>query len=116
MPDLVKFLRARLDEDETAARALENNARWPWTVVTSHPGVDSPAVRDAQGYDLGVCVDCGVRAEYELGVAAHIARWDPARVLADIKAKRAIIDEITRICSVSLDPMTPAGIIALAMA
>src|SRR5688500_18090508 len=27
--------------------------------------------------------------------AAHIARWDPARVLAEVAAKRAIIDEET---------------------
>jgi len=25
--------------------------------------------------------------------AMHIARWDPARVLAEVKAKRAILDE-----------------------
>lgn len=63
MNDLVQFLRARLDEHEQAARAANVKQGDPrWTVT------DGDAV------------------------AGHIARWDPARVLADVEAKRRIVD------------------------
>lgn len=59
--DVVRFLLARLDEDEHEAQA---------------------AVR----YWAGVRVESATPAE-----DAHIARHNPARVLAEVAAKRAII-------------------------
>jgi hypothetical protein len=56
---LVEFLRARLDEDEQAARAAAG-----LTV-------------DAQGYEE---------------VLTHLQRWGSARVLAEVEAKRRIVD------------------------
>jgi len=53
--DLVRFLRAQLDEDESVARA---------------------AAGRLSGDDEWV----------------HIARWDPARVLREVEAKRRIVD------------------------
>jgi Family of unknown function (DUF6221) len=80
MDDLITFLRARLDEDEAWARsAAEFNAtEWdnPSTGVVS---------TGADGLD-------GLLATSDRGLAGHIARHDPARVLAEVDAKRRIID------------------------
>lgn len=119
MPDLAEFLRQRLDEDEAAACALNVSWPFPWEVDIPDPRLDETLVRDAQSYPIGVCTDCGTRAEYDRDVARHIARWDPARVLAEIKAKRVILDAISDLFigrRIPLDPTTPALIVARAMA
>jgi hypothetical protein len=78
--DLVAFLRARLDEDEQVAEALRG--------VRFHAyeegGDDGWAIESDPDGDPGAIV--GERA-----LAEHIARWDPARVLAEVTAKRRII-------------------------
>lgn len=76
MADLVAFLEARLDEDEIIA-ADANGIRW-----------DDP-VGDPDDY--WITNEHMHLFETDLGTARHIARWDPARVLAEIKAKRAHI-------------------------
>ncbi|MFB8393670.1 DUF6221 family protein [Streptomyces yangpuensis] len=74
MDDLVQFLRARLDEDEQTARA----AGGTWWAPPDLPG---------QVHDSG-----GINIEAKLpSFAAHIARHDPARVLAEVDAKRQIL-------------------------
>jgi len=78
MSDLVEFLRARLAEDEQAARA-------------------AGAMGDE--WDDGLPDDTVIR-NYHSSVfdaresvnAVHVARHDPARVLAEVEAKRRIID------------------------
>jgi hypothetical protein len=85
--DLPEFLSARLDMDEATARAATPG---PWHEY-----------RDP----LGFCVEAdgrgrvarfGDRRDHEDEPnATHIARWDPARVLAEVKAKRAIMAEHT---------------------
>jgi len=73
MSDLVAFLRARLAEDEAAARASDWGEPWSehrWTFTTG---------RDRASLDLNT------------RVARHIVRWDPPRVLADVAAKRAVL-------------------------
>ncbi len=76
MDDLVAFLAARLDEDEQAAQsAVDELANWggPW---------------------LAIADDIAKRAHFDADeIGEHIARWDPARVLAEVEAKRRIIDE-----------------------
>lgn len=59
---------------------------------------------------------CGVPGSDEQATFRHHERWEPPRVLAECEAKRAILTEISRILPVCIDPMTPAGIVALAMA
>jgi hypothetical protein len=87
--DLVAFLRARLDEDEAAAREATPG---PWTV--NGPIGDDAIYAD----DQGVCVVGGGRWGGEASVfdrdgdKRHIARHDPARVLAEVDAKRRILD------------------------
>lgn len=74
------WLRAQLDDDERVAREATDG---PWEISAS---TTSP-IADVQG----------VTSSYEdytcsIEDAEHIARWDPARVLAEIEAKRAILD------------------------
>lgn len=80
--DLVEFLRARLDEDEQAARAAGDG---PWT-VRDHTA-DTVAIYDSRREP--VVYDEGRPSSDQM---EHIARHDPARVLAEVDAKRRIID------------------------
>ena len=93
--ELITWLRAQLDEDERVARAASVG---PWltkradsvyadeTTVVLQPGplpdwatlVVPPQEEGGEGIDPGN--------------AEHIARWDPARVLAEIDAKRRILE------------------------
>lgn len=63
-PDLVEFLRARLDDDEAVARAAEGR------------------VDELMGW-----IEVGI-PEAE----RHVYRHDSARVLAEVDAKRRIVD------------------------
>lgn len=62
--DLVAFLNARLDEDEQVAHWIADRDEWG-----------------------------GIHVEGPTEVASHINRHDPARVLAEVEAKRAILNE-----------------------
>lgn len=94
MDDLIAFLRARLDEDETAARA----ATWgPWVVGPTFGGENNRVYvqPDGPGIDtIGTCVIAGQVSNVPQwrANAQHIARWDPERVLAEVEAKRALVD------------------------
>ncbi|RZE89168.1 DUF6221 family protein [Streptomyces sp. SCA2-2] len=92
--DLIAFLRARLDEDEAVARGTTMPLDWhqgpgddpDWTtsemVLMWPPEHHTPYEQDKHWR--------GLTAEPE-GLAAHIARHDPARVLAEVEAKRQIV-------------------------
>jgi len=82
--DLVAFLRARLAEDEQTARAAPAG---PWTYERVFSDL-SGAVMDGPLIS-GEHTDGYIDPES----AAHIARHDPARVLAEVDAKRRIIDQ-----------------------
>ncbi|MFB6809425.1 DUF6221 family protein [Streptomyces sp. NPDC056387] len=88
MDDLVQFLHARLDEDEQTAR--EAGGRWMVLPVSGwvhtapapshewqHPGTDHHVASVPLDTDR-----------------AHIVRHDPGRSLAEVEAKRQILDEI----------------------
>jgi hypothetical protein len=93
--DMAAFLAARLDEDETAAKALESGdwGQSPWAVTECsgfcpcivYQGEYKP-VLEAQVPLIQYIADAEA-PEY----AAHIARHDPARVLREVAAKRAIL-------------------------
>ncbi|MET8630034.1 DUF6221 family protein [Kitasatospora sp. NPDC004669] len=73
--DVVTFLRARLQDDWNHARdAMMGSGQWR-------------AERTVVVLDTGAEI-----ADVFLGPADHIARFDPARVLAEVAAKRAIVD------------------------
>lgn len=86
MDDLVCWLGAQLDEDERIARACSGA---PWEIeIPPMVHVSVQARRDNKwkwgrlGYVASVERDDD---------RAHIAEWDPARVLREIDAKRKII-------------------------
>jgi len=80
MTDLAEFLLARIAEDETGARQAVGDGPASWTArpywFTASLSADIP----------GVTTD-----ELHLDHAQHIARWDPARVLAECEAKRRVV-------------------------
>ena len=93
MSAIVEFLTARLAEDEQAASASGGDA---WNIglpaMTNPDLVTWPAFRTVTAPSRAGLRDhvCGSILAYD---AAHIARHDPARVLADVAAKRAIVAE-----------------------
>jgi hypothetical protein len=72
MNGLVEFLKARLDEDEQAARRAE------------------PLFQAEREAAAGPSLICG---DYYDELSPHIYRWDSSRVLAEVEAKRRIIAE-----------------------
>lgn len=74
-PDLARFLSDRWDEEEQAARAAQ-----------AEPFPDA-------SFERGTYLAYGLE-HVGIGLAyqAHVLVWDPARVLAEIAAKRAILD------------------------
>ncbi|MEU5426885.1 DUF6221 family protein [Streptomyces olivoreticuli] len=88
--DLAAFLRARLDDDEQAARAAKPG---PWIrhdhVAGEHADDAAP---DGRPYGSAVA-DCRrVPDGYGVPNALHIVRHQSARVLAEVEAKRRLVD------------------------
>ncbi|MFE1272081.1 DUF6221 family protein [Streptomyces sp. NPDC058758] len=90
MDDLVQFLLARLDEDAELARQAEQ--------VGGAPSWDSaadvlllPGLRTRRRL-----ADQGVPDALQGAVEAHAARHDPARVLAEVEAKRRMVTEFEK--------------------
>lgn len=90
--DLLTFLRARLDEDEAAARAAtDGTGRWVWRGVDE---MRAQALADESGGEDVLSPNGYEDPELWVSEAVrdHIARHDPARALAEVAAKRAIVD------------------------
>ncbi|MFJ9558295.1 DUF6221 family protein [Nocardiopsis sp. NPDC101807] len=105
---IVEFVNARLDEEERAAKAAadasgydtwlsigieagpDDDAKWTaiadrsWGIVAPHP--EPPD--DDTFYELGGEL---FRQRGSRGLTDHIARHDPARVLREVAAKRAVL-------------------------
>jgi hypothetical protein len=94
--DLVAFWTARLDEDAVAAMAAVQSGN-----QFAEPGDHDPRWRRMEGHGGGEVRDMcshhrGCIVVFDEGApgpeeAAHIARYDPARVLREVEAKRAIL-------------------------
>src|SRR5690242_9077178 len=91
--DLVKFLAARLDEDEAAAKS-----------ATPGPWVVGRTAREGGGWERGSHVaamgaekrmmlemNAGYGDGKHVAVAEHIARHDPERILREVAAKRQLL-------------------------
>lgn len=95
MADLIEFLEARWDEEEAVARAAipeGGSGSWPWTC--QHEGMEQPPPSHDLCAWLGGCdeeIDLHDDGGHSVEQAQHIAYWDPARVLAEIDAKRALL-------------------------
>jgi hypothetical protein len=84
MNELVQFLRDRLDEDEALAREAPPG---PWHVGNAVDPTQPCHVHTFPGARL-------VADGLNWLVAEHIARQHPARVLAEVKAKRRRLDQL----------------------
>lgn len=86
MNDLATWLRAQLDDDERMARMLQEKRPGPWSTQADYQGepAGGTAVVTADG-ELVLVGRGGVPADYA-------AEWHPARVLAEVDAKRRILD------------------------
>lgn len=92
MDDLIAFLRARIDEDEQVARG---GNRGPWE-IERWDALGGPAAHVLM--PLGDGAQTGLTRSALLGThdaetMEHIARWDPARALAEVEAKRRILED-----------------------
>ncbi|MFB6512098.1 DUF6221 family protein [Streptomyces virginiae] len=81
MDDLVQFLRDRLDEDEQTARAASPG---PWKPGEEH---DEVVAVD----DITVAEGFALSGQQLRATVDHIARHDPARVLAEVDAQRRLL-------------------------
>lgn len=98
---LVEFLRARLDDDEAVARDA-SSGEW------RREGINS--VVDADGR----LVIYGDGPAPTTDQAEHIARHDPARVLAEVETKRLIVEEYRQAEELALRDHNEAGLNAWA--
>ena len=102
--DLVSFFRACLDEDEAVAKAAYGDTwtlgkdRGPtyWYGSGSEPR-PLPESCEYVVYGVDYLSRVGQVANLEAAhsrneVGCHITRWDPARVLAEVASKRAVLD------------------------
>lgn len=90
MKNLVQFLNDRIDEDELAARAcFDVNA-----LARHSRGEPLPRWEIVDDGRTGTVESSGVpRIKGGWGREnRHIVRWDPARVLAECRAKRAMVE------------------------
>ena len=87
--DLVAFLRRMLDADEQAARDASAGPWWAEDTSPRRWGEERDAeVASSQG--RVALLDHDRNGDLN---AEHVARWDPARVLAEVEAKRKIMAE-----------------------
>lgn len=100
MSDLVNWMRAQLDADADAANIISSGGYVPqtWHAGPAGPGhvgvllfAEDRVIGDPPGCversDEPFAVVIGGRAEY-----AHIVCWDPARAIAEIDAKRRVLE------------------------
>jgi hypothetical protein len=112
MDELIAFLAARLDEDEAAAKAW---ASPPWREDATHwqvVGQREPRYDNGRGETLTVIDVSGRPVDFAEAIqvrwdsngerAEHIARHDPARVLADVAADRALLTALSEAAKADL--------------
>lgn len=100
--ELVAFVRAALDEDERVALAADETRPGPWAIRPDSTGVReiySVSRDEERGRDSNVMPDA-----WHSEAAEHIVRWDPDRVLAEVEAKRRILDEASAVCDEVRNP------------
>lgn len=100
MSEMVEFLRARFDEDEQTARAAVSSHEREPRLVPCVAGAEWSHRYDSDDYGGTEVADGAghviVAMSHESGASQriHIARHDPARVLAEVAAKRRMLDEL----------------------
>lgn len=98
--DLITWLRAALDDDERVAHAVFGvNVRADLINGKPAPRWEFPPESSSIYSSDGIL---RVRHTWKRE-AEHIIRWDPARVLAEVEAKRRLVDFLGRIPEMSYD-------------
>lgn len=100
MSDLADFLLARIAEDEAVVYGIAPGlSPGPWRNHMSDPDAGGQwsvqARQVAPGKTNAVVVSDAAPWSLARGstpAMAHVARWDPARVLAECEAKRRIVE------------------------
>lgn len=110
MSDLVEFLEARITEDEAVAHAATDG---PWT--WDEEQAEDESFLYAPG-NVAVIVGYGMHTQGFLECSdedrTHIALHDPARVLAECQAKRAMLANIPKPTDV-FDPLGGTSVYVL---
>lgn len=90
--NLIEFLNERLTEDEAAACYFEHMRSWRQATTEDHAYKTSPQDVVAQRRD-GTAVRIVATGHGAMGpdFARHIARYDPARVLAEADVKHGVL-------------------------
>jgi hypothetical protein len=92
MDDLIAFVRAQLDDDERVARTATSG---PWVAKRADDSVYAVETSIVMGGHDGGWYIVPAQVEggegIEPGDAQHIARWEPARVLAEVDARRVLL-------------------------
>ncbi|MFE6716823.1 DUF6221 family protein [Streptomyces albidoflavus] len=108
--DLIAFLQARLEHDEAVAREATPG---PWRnapTARHHDTVSGRPEEAVFGYDSFRVATTGEPAGRRALVnAEHIARHDPARVLAEVEAKRRIVRAHAKWCEGRCEAKYPEG-------
>lgn len=107
MTSLIDFIEARIAEDEQIARAAYGETEQDWTIdtdpdlpakhVQGRPSIKTSGMgwQTTSGDGIWSCDDpeddCRIYRREDKADAEHIVHFDPARVLREVAAKRAII-------------------------
>jgi hypothetical protein len=91
---LLQFLLARLAEEEQAAHGCP---QWPWRLATMadenrEDVFAGDTVLAANGEP--VMEPFALSTSQQYAIARHVATWDPARALAECRAKREQLEEL----------------------
>jgi hypothetical protein len=103
---IAEFLSARLDEEYADALAAQESDPAPWRVDAAQGAFTNQ--RNGHGAGLVIAFDDEALWDCEgsnalcmtAPTARHVARWDPAHVLRDVEAKRAIVEDYVITCRV----------------
>lgn len=83
---LTEFLLARIAEDEAVARSAKEGAATPWRAAYGRQ------VEAGDGHLVTPEDEHSYSTDPPEGVALHIARHDPARMLAECEAKQQLVE------------------------
>lgn len=100
MDNLLRFLQDRLDEDGRIAREACHGRTGSWVTNDTYPVSVSDVPAGASVFDKVVAFDEGSPSEAQ---AEHMARHDPARVLAEVEAKRQLLAKYQEVADNDVD-------------
>lgn len=115
--DLIAFVRARLDDEEKAARLMNEYYPSPWDTADrgwmARVVADEPDYREVTRLEQWNGMADGPDVPWLGDIINHIARHEPARILAQVEAARAMLDDLLNEPHTSVDdPFYSCAVIA----